>query len=292
MKTHACIFKTWLPIFPGFYETQFAPSDYDREDWIATRLAEHAYRADEHIYDTDDAVYALAGALRNANILWRADDYDYDGYCEAVCKQAVAAISEDLARIPGGLSLVYEKICSPREYNSRNDTVNVELHVKDVRAFQAWLLRNLFRGTGGALYAAWLRERYTGGDGYLPLQSKDAADWLDVVKTADFNGHYGGDLLEYVMRYSLGGTTIATSEAFYYAVDVDTCGFCKLRLCDESVAALRELQPWLLRGDHEALEYAKLGKPGTTIGKQLAAWKQAKYDAIADILVEDREKRH
>lgn len=97
--------KTWLPLFPGFYETDFS-----------TNLA-------------IEQIWNDAEAERDAQGLESIDEqmieFDEEEYQKEVALHSIEYIENHFEQIE--LLIKFEKIIYPKEYNFRNDSIKVEM---------------------------------------------------------------------------------------------------------------------------------------------------------------------
>jgi hypothetical protein len=177
-KTTLSTFKTFMPIFPGFYNTIWDESDsfieYETDN-------ETDFRS--HYPELDAAPWE---AIR-ANF-W--DCIDYRPGNLAVAQAALDALPKVL---PGFVRDVkFDEMRSPREYNFYNDAVNCEITV-DVAKVRAFLRENADE------WADWLRRRYSSRDGFISFYPTSADEWKQLTENfSAMDGHYCGAVLEFI----------------------------------------------------------------------------------------------
>lgn len=152
---------TWLPVFPGFYNTLF-DSQFDNELQYLKQQGELPDTADE-----GDLLYG----------------WDNSGYEHAVVK----AICESLTtrhRNPyfpdeaGIINCELEKVVSPKEYNYVNDSANVTFEI-DLTLFAPWIRAYLKENA-----AAWenhLFSHYRCRDGFISYYPANATEWQPFI---------------------------------------------------------------------------------------------------------------
>jgi hypothetical protein len=193
MKT----FKTYLPIFSGFYYT----------------IWDEAERFEEYELDNESDFrehYPELSAVSWEDIqnkFWECLDYVAGNL--AVAQAALHALPKVL---PGFVkSVAFEEL-------SGDDSVYCEIGI-DVEAVLAYLAEN------AAAFAAWLEKRYTSYDGFISFHSTDPEDWLDPE---GWGGHQAGAILDFIAQEELNEPDLELyeaanpSEAFSNAVSVDT----------------------------------------------------------------------
>jgi hypothetical protein len=95
--------ETFLPIFPGFYGSIFESDD-------------------------DDALDCIKEDNPGMEIDWDDIEWDYDEYQQEMsikCCEAIEGLLEGELGLK--IKIKYEKLVSPREYNFKNDTINVNM---------------------------------------------------------------------------------------------------------------------------------------------------------------------
>lgn len=160
MKITKKLIKSFLPVFPGFYETLFAPE----EDSII-----------EEPYNFDDY------------------EFDYDGFRTEMAKACCDAIETELK--PLGIKVIFEEIRSPRFYNFDTDSINVtyKLSAKTGKLLYDYLQKNI------VAFTKYIKDHYTSRDGFNSFWSNDVKEWFDYEYTQEENKlkHTFGAMLEF-----------------------------------------------------------------------------------------------
>lgn len=150
--------ETFLPVFNGFYNT---------------------------IWEANTENYEYESGLG-----W--DDYDFDN--EAFELETVENICDWVeSNCPFIRSVKLQTICSPKEYNFRNDSANVVIDIK-VRDFAKWLKSNAKE------LDMYLKQKYTSCSGFISSYSNTYDDWHNETKgfqKLDIDGHRLGSLLDF-----------------------------------------------------------------------------------------------
>jgi hypothetical protein len=192
--------KTYLPVFSGFYETQWQ-FDYDYiEDFINQERKDKGLFSD---YNYDD--------LEINNASYEAD----------IVKGIAKALQEDLSEFVSNIEI--EKIVSPKAYNFSNDSADVIIEIipnkiKDyiINHFEA--------------FKTYLHSRYTSYDGFISHYDNNIDTWLEDTKNfTDFSidGHRLGSILDFIARlegidnFSISESVLENIDALSYVENLD-----------------------------------------------------------------------
>lgn len=167
--------KTYLPVFPGFYNTIF--------------------EADE-----SNEIYEINSIRRSKGLPEINYDqcvFDYKTYQTEVCKQACNYVELRLKELDLIHSINMEEIISPREYNFYNDSINIEVNLlkKHVKNIKKYILNNLDE------YRKYLKERYTSCSGFWSSYPNNFEGWqqlTDNFTNFEEKGHYLGSILQFI----------------------------------------------------------------------------------------------
>jgi len=201
-------FATYLPIFPGFYNTVFDESD----SFIECETDDESEFRERYPELPEDMPW---GFIRGN--FWDCLDYRKGNLAVAqACADTLPELLPDYVK-----SVEFEELTSPREYNFDTDAVNLKITV-DVSAIRKFLKEN--RDT----FAEWLKERYTSRSGFISSYPNDVESWyLDTKNFSAMDKHYCGAVLEFIASEELEDPQMAMyyaangSEAFSNAVGVD-----------------------------------------------------------------------
>lgn len=174
MKTIKTI-KTYLPVFPGFYNTIF---EADETSEIENINQERSLKGLPDI-NYDDC------------------NFDYKTYQTEVCEQACNYVELRLKELDLIHSINMEEIISPREYNFYNDSINIEVNLlkKHVKNIKKYINNNL------DAYKQYLKERYTSCSGFSSSYPNYFEGWqqlTDNFTNLESNGHYLGSILQFI----------------------------------------------------------------------------------------------
>ena len=166
-------FKTYLPLFPGFYNTIFEPNGEDCEiDEINRQRLEK--NLTEINYDDCN--------------------FNYKDYEKNMSEDMSYKIAEYLESIFGEkIDITFEKVVSPKFYNFSNDSINIEIAI-DLNLVINYLESNLKE------FKDYIKNKYTSYDGFISSYSNDGLNWLNDIKTIDFeSSHKLGSILDFIL---------------------------------------------------------------------------------------------
>ncbi len=161
--------ETFLPLFPGFYGTIFEPYEDSEIEYI------NDLRKDKGLDE----------------IGWEDCEWDYKDYRERVAKNVVDFVEWELKEM--GLKFTYQEIKSPQFYNFSNDSINIEIEVKDMDKIIQYLNENEDE------FRQHIKERYTSCDGFSSYHSNNSDDWIDDLKSEVTLSHKLGATLEFIL---------------------------------------------------------------------------------------------
>ncbi len=135
--------KTYLPIFPGFYNTIFEPDE--------------------------DHAFELLEIEPNDNTEW-----DYQGYMKETAELCISWVWNQLGPLLGDVSIDFEKIHSPDEYNFTNDEIycTIELSKEQKTLIYDYL------STNWEEFDTYLEEKFSSRDGFISFYPKTSAEWI------------------------------------------------------------------------------------------------------------------
>lgn len=172
METHKI--NSWLPVFPGFYNTIFEP-------------------------DCEDEINHWREETENPNLDYYDLEWDYKEYENKIAIQACEFIESQLSHL-FDIKIEMEEISSPREYNFYNDSINCiyTLSEDDLKSIHAYLIDNIEEFKDYLL-------RYKSCSGFISYYSHYVNDWLmDYWQQIKEHPHYLGSILEFIMQNEYG----------------------------------------------------------------------------------------
>lgn len=181
-------FESWLPAFPGFYESHLYSSDedYNTVGSVIKNLA--------------DCYYCKPPAeLIEAYLADHPLKLDFAKFCEDVAKAYCEVVSDELTGALDSLvNIIFEEIRSPKYYNFETDAVYCRIAFDPDAALR-------YIAEHRAAFDEYIRETYTSRDGFFSWRSNDPADWLDP---ADWGTHEPGAILDFVIKNHMGDDTV------------------------------------------------------------------------------------
>jgi hypothetical protein len=158
--------ESYLPIFPGFYNTVF---DCD----------------EANVYDESEGES------------FEDFDYDYHGYRLRVCKSCVLSIEAKLQELGFPINVKFQKISSPKYYNFENDSVHVKYRLLGgaIGKIRDYVVANMEQ------FIVYITGNYTSYDGFRSFHSNSAYEWKGYINQKDLasNGHYLGSILNFIL---------------------------------------------------------------------------------------------
>jgi hypothetical protein len=162
--------KTWLPIFPGFYNTFYELGEEPELEYIKEQRE----------------------LIHLAPLPYEAIKWDYDTYHNEVAKNACNYIESVLENFVTAIK--FEEIRSPKEYNFSNDAINIEVELSEenIIAIKTFLFDNIGN------FRKYISETYTSYDGFLSYYNNGANDWLDYIDLNLEHEHKLGAILQFI----------------------------------------------------------------------------------------------
>lgn len=174
--------KTWLPIFPGFYNTIFEPEEKDEIESLNETRNENGL----------------------APLTWNEYDqigFNYADYRNEVGKSCTAVVCNELLLLGFINSYEFEAIDSPKEYNFRNDNISISVGYNKTNA------KNLYKYVKANIesFTAHVKKHCSSYDGFISFHSNLASDWLfDTNNFQNFGDTYKlGFVLEWALKCHL-----------------------------------------------------------------------------------------
>lgn len=152
MKATTTKFETFLPLFTGFYETSFEPDESNEIEGVNNERENKGLNP----------------------ITFDQFEFDYKGYNLEISKKCTSFLSDELIKLGFVTAINFQNLHSPREYNFRNDSINVEIELskKNIKAINAFLKANIDEFEG------FLIENYTSCSGFISFHSRDPKKWF------------------------------------------------------------------------------------------------------------------
>jgi len=201
------IVETWLPIFPGFYNTIFGP---DEGDVICDINSQRQSQGKPEI-DYDDC------------------EWDYAEYENEVSKSCTEFIEKELKERGIVTKIEWQRIESPKFYNFTNDSIDVAISLSPENTKKIWEYLHKNKEE----FQQYLEEKFTSCSGFISFHSNDVDDWfaedysilnhsLRTGSVLDFICK-NEELTEYDMREycTWGGTSYLSAQNYYELTKLD-----------------------------------------------------------------------
>ena len=161
--------ETYLPVFPGFYNTIFEPES-----------------------ECNDIIYTY-NQENDTNFDYDNFDWDYSEYYDQIARNCCDAIETLLKKNNIVQSIKFQNIVSPQYYNYSNDSINVEVEINIENLI-------LFIAQNKKEFDTYIKENYSSRDGFMSFHSNDGDEWFKSLVCNDFKKekHCFGALLEFV----------------------------------------------------------------------------------------------
>lgn len=228
--------ETYAPIFSGFYETaySFNVDHYDVADWLF----------DENEYNDIQMEFLAELVKRHYDDIVKEN---YKEYCDDVAKAVCEFLTEKVSEMLNTkVEFEFQSIYSPKYYNYRNDSINVNFNC-DADAFMKNLLEYIKKHLDD--FKEYIESNYTSYDGFMSYYSNDVNDWLKN----EYNDHEIGSLLEFALRSYYDD--IETDMIYFSLENVYACSYIELADKFKLIADSNELKA--IFNEFERLETQK-----------------------------------
>jgi hypothetical protein len=159
--------ESYLPLFTGFYNTQF---ECDCED---------GYIEDGKTYDDYE--------------------WDYTEYHNRIAETVTELVADKL-KSQFDITTEYQNLVSPKYYNFSNDSINVKytLGENTLKKLLTFILDDFDE------FDAYINYNYSSRDGFMSFYSNKGIDWIaDYLMNEEKLNHVFGAILEYCIDYDL-----------------------------------------------------------------------------------------
>jgi len=264
--------STYLPLFPGFYGTIFEVDDEEIYDCLASIVTAAG------IEITCDG----AEVLLNSSVV----EFNYSGYNNDYLARLVEEVSSQLSRrLP--ISLEFEHIESPREYNFTNDVGAVKATIR-FEEFKQQLVE--LTRDNKVYFDAFIRRRFTSGPGFISFHSNAGDEWLQELrnwkKGSDYDSTRFGTFLDFVLIHVIN----YGYESLYHCTQAPELGeYLSGKLLDTLWGG--EIPKLWLDLCKKAEEYGELMRAaGNTVSSNLQL--DAHYCNLAEVIIADLGETH
>jgi len=163
--------QTWLPVFSGFYNTIWEPDTTREIDYINEQRAAKGFTP----IDYNDC------------------EWDNGGYEQRMAEAVTRYIGRDLVTRGFIKSFEFEKIVSPREYNFKNDSIDVIFNL--IKSNKAALSKYI--ADNYDMFAAYLKETYTSRSGFISHYPNNPLEFMQGKPLED--SHKLGAILNFIL---------------------------------------------------------------------------------------------
>lgn len=156
-------FKTFCPLFPGFYGT---------------------------IYEADESNEIYSYNQENGTDLNYDDfEWDYEDYQDRIARAFVESFEREFKSVVPDVEITFENVVSPKYYNFANDSINIEVEMNFLK-FMTMV------GHNKENIREYIREKYTSRSGFISHHSNDVEDWCNPDYIMEKPEHRIGALME------------------------------------------------------------------------------------------------
>ncbi len=187
--------QTWLPVFPGFYGTDFEAN----EDQEIINIQEDRDR------------------FNLPKLPWEAYKWNYSKYQDEIGSCACDVMLIDLQDFVEHIE--FEKVNSPKEYNFGNDSIHCTIQLSEDNKIEIIaFLTNHYKQ-----FSKYLRDNYTSGPGFVSSYSNDIEHWFypDLLDQE----HELGSILQFIWYEIKADEGLSREQAegdFHYEVTHET----------------------------------------------------------------------
>jgi hypothetical protein len=174
------IIETYLPIFPGFYNS-LIDGDFEINEFLDFKNL------------TDEQI-----------------NFDFELYCKDCSNYACEFIQIHLDDF-GVLSVKFQELISPKYYNFSTDSINCKIEIEPEKI--RWYIHNNFEN-----FREYIYNNYSHKSGFISSYSNQVCDWItNTSNFSDFtqNKHYLGSILAFICQ----NEGIDSTEMSYYILE-------------------------------------------------------------------------
>lgn len=244
--------ETFLPSFPGFYESTLYNSDMDYY------LLRELISGDDRLPTELFREWVSNSRSHYNELKCRWEEYQEDAakaYCEVIESHARSVLK-------GDISIEFSHVWSPKYYNFETDRLycNIDFDAQEAIKYCA---------DHAETFEKYLADHFKSRDGFISFMSYDMIDWMDA---AEWDSRHAGHVLDFILRNEYGDEGV-DDFALRVIEDVDYSTYCDYPpeleefldtdKCDE-IAHEYAKQAW------QCDEYVRVMK-GTERAKEIAA---------------------
>ena len=186
-------YEARAPGFVGFYPNNFGYDSYGEGDFISAGADGKVYALFENEetgkIDKYEFTAKWGGPINGVPQKEWENDIAKE-YCQDLFSEFVGKGVAQSANHPPVTRVEFEKVWSPREYNFRNDEIDIKLHVTSKEDFSAWARK--YTENNEEDWDKLLKALFTRRDGFMPYYSNDPATWKEETENYTNLGGLGG----------------------------------------------------------------------------------------------------
>lgn len=212
------VMKTFLPLFPGFYGTNYEFNTEGIEDYLIDENMSSAFENFlRYVLQTDYEKIA---------------EDDYKGYTLKVAKSACQYVEDMLfLMFDTPVKVVFEEIHSPKYYNFSNDAIYIDIVPENEDKFIAEI--NAYLKKHWSAFEKYIKKNYTSCDGFISSYSNNAYDWYGDY----YNQHELGSILQFCLIENGNDE----EDMLQYMIDTDSiCVYEFVKLKDSIYNAIQD----------------------------------------------------
>ena len=171
-------FETIAPGFMGFYDHNFGYDTYGDGDFISAGPDNKVYALFENEETGKTEKYEFTAKWDGCINGVSQDEWEKDiaeEYCQDLFSEFTGKGDAISANHPPVTRVEFVKVWHPREYNFRNDEIDIKLHVTSKEEFSAWAKK--YTENNEEDWDKLLKALFTRRSGFYPYYSNDPAIW-------------------------------------------------------------------------------------------------------------------
>jgi hypothetical protein len=182
--------ETFLPFFPGFYESVLHNPDMDYHLW------RELVSVDDRLPRELFLEWSEKSRSPYTELECRWEDYQND-IAKAYCAVVEEYINDNQV-LRDGVQINYSHIWSPKYYNFETDRLYCDLIINAPDAIQ-------YCADHAEAFEKYLTERFKSRDGFISFMSYDPVDWTDA---SEWDSRHPGHIIEFILQNEYGRDTI------------------------------------------------------------------------------------
>ena len=186
-------YKTIAPGFMGFYDHNFGYDTYGDGDFISAGPDNKVYALFENEETGKTEKYEFTAKWGGTINGVPQEEWENDiakEYCGDLFGEFTGKGLAQSANHPPVTRVEFVKVWHPREYNFRNDEIDIKLHVSSKEDFSAWARK--YTENNEEDWDKLLKALFTRRSGFIPYYSNDPATWKRETENYTNLGGLGG----------------------------------------------------------------------------------------------------